>query len=141
MELSKSPDEELDEMEAKVTGVKPGIWIITVKEPREGDDFNELLLRWAAPGPLDFDDIPENLSPPDLNPLTVWNKVSGYSVDSSVGGVFDLDSLSNLIESHGDQDKEYVFETMSDFLNFDGRTSVQVGLVGMCISQGRDDIS
>lgn len=121
-------------MEAQVTGVRPGIWTITFQEHREDDDFREPLLRWVAPGPLDFDNPPNNLTLPgfELDPLTKWNTVSGYSLDSGVGGVFDLDSLENHIKSHKDQDKEYIFEVMSDFLNDDDYTSVQVGLVGMC---------
>lgn len=134
VELSKSPDEDLDAMEVQITGVKPGIWTVVFREPREGDDFKELLLRWVAADPLDFDNLPTNLIPPSLGPMTGWKEVSGYSVDSGVGGLFDLDSLESLIQSHKDQDKEYIFETISDFWNDNDHTSVQVGIVGMCPS-------
>lgn len=118
-------------MDLHMTTVKPGIWNITFKEPRTDDNFEEILLSWISSGPLDFDQLPTDLDPPNLTPLTEWKGVGGYNVDSGVGGVFDLDSLEILIRSHEDQDKEYIFETMADFLIEDNFTAVQVGLVGM----------
>ncbi|KAK7696252.1 hypothetical protein QCA50_000905 [Cerrena zonata] len=127
--LSKSPDDELQAMDMYMTAVKPGVWTITFQDPREEDDFERILLHWISPGPLNFDNLPTDVVPPNLTPITKWAHVGGYNVDSGVGGVFDLDSLESLIQSHEDQDKEYIFETMADFLLEDNFTAVQVGLV------------
>ncbi|CAL1700295.1 unnamed protein product [Somion occarium] len=120
---------ENDEFEATVMGLRPGIW--TIKETDEGDDdFKEILIRWVAPGPLDFDNLPVNLPEPNFSPLTKWKRVASYSVDSGVHGVFDQDSLENLIASCGGiQHREFILEVIADFSLFDNYTSVQVGLV------------
>ena len=106
---------ENDEFEAIIKRVKPGIWTITEQEREDPMEFVGVLLRWVAPGPLDWENLPEALPEPNLAPLTDWKRVSGYSVDSGTHGLFDKDALKHLISTQEDEDKEFVLETLMDF--------------------------
>lgn len=124
--LSKGPD---DEFEAIVKNVKPGIWTITEKPRTDPMNFEGVLLRWVAPGPLDWDDLPATLTEPNIEPLSEWKRVSSYSVDSGTHGLLDKDSLEELIESQEDNDKEFILETLADYALMDNKLAVKAGFV------------
>lgn len=121
--LSKGPE---DEFEAVIKNVKRGIWSIT-EQPREDPmNFVGVLIRWVAPGPLDWDNIPNALPEPNLTPLSEWRRVGGYSVDSGTHGLLDKEALDELIESHGEKDRECALETLMDYA-LDDKLAVKVG--------------
>lgn len=97
-------------------------------------NFVGILLRWVAPGPLDWDKLPENLNPggDTGNEEIEWKRVGAYSVDSGTHGLFDKDSLDALIESEESQDKEYVLEVLADYA-LDNVLAVKVGFAGTSI--------
>jgi len=123
--LSKGPD---DKFEAVIKGVKPGIWTITLSR-NESDDFKQCLLRWVAPGPLDFEHLPTNLSEPNFASLDPWKRVGRFSVDGGVFGLFDKNSLDQLIEEQEENDKQYIMEVIADFATDNVGVACQVGCV------------
>ncbi len=135
--LSKGPD---DEFEAFVKNVKPGIWTITEKPRNDPMNFEGVLLRWVALGPLDWDNLPFTLPEPNLAPLSEWKRVSGYSVDSGTHGLLDKDSLEELIETQEDNDKEFILETLADYALMENKLAVKAGFVSESYPSSRASV-
>ena len=129
--MSKGPE---DEFEAKITGVKPGIWHVTLtyKDDSGMDDFEYAIARWVAPGPLDVNDLSDTYPAPNLSPLTNWKRVDGYSVDSGSHGIVDSDGLEKIMASIDIEDEEevkgFVLETICD-LGHENKVTAEIGFV------------
>ncbi|KAJ3490720.1 hypothetical protein NLI96_g1209 [Meripilus lineatus] len=109
---------------------KPGKWSIFEKPREDPMDFVGILLRWV--GPVDWDNLPEGLDFSPNNEEIEWKRVGSYSIDSGAHGLFDKDSLNELIELTESQDKEYVLEVLAEYA-FDNVLSVKVGFASTSI--------
>lgn len=91
----------------QITGVKPGIWKTEYmnEEDNDGDDIIHWQFHWVAPGPLDIDNLlTEDTCPrPQLEPLTDWEKIHGFGVDSGKVCVLDMDMMRDYIGRTGDE--------------------------------------
>lgn len=110
-----------------LSGLKAGIWHISLIDERS--ESRAVLLRWVAPGPLNFDNLPPTLPNPILAPLSPLQRVGNYVVDGGIHGLFDRDSLSNLIKVERNN-REYVLEAISDYWLWGKNLAVQIGFVG-----------
>ncbi|THH30337.1 hypothetical protein EUX98_g3854 [Antrodiella citrinella] len=109
-----------------VSGLKPGIWHISLTD--NNPESRAVLLRWVAPGPLDFDNLPAHLPDPHLAPLSAPRRVNGYDVDGGIHGLLDQESLDDLIRANRNN-RLYVLEAISDYWVWGKNVAVEVGFV------------
>lgn len=90
----------------QVSELKPGVWAARwLDKENECGDIIHWQFKWLQPGPLDLDNLPtSDPGPhPDLEPLTKWENISRFNVDSGKMGVFDKDMVEQFIEHTGDE--------------------------------------
>ena len=76
-----------------------------MNEENEFGDIIHWQFQWLQPGPLDLANLPtaEPGPQPDLEPLTDWEDVSRFNVDSGKMSVFDKDMMEGFIDHTGDE--------------------------------------
>ncbi|PSR93823.1 hypothetical protein PHLCEN_2v4718, partial [Hermanssonia centrifuga] len=89
-----------------VRGLKPGIW--RTRWMDEEDDHGEIIhwqFSWVSTGPLELDNLPtEGTYPqPTFVPLTDWQEVASFGVDSGKMSIMDKNMMETYIGLTGDQ--------------------------------------
>ncbi|KAI0364304.1 hypothetical protein BV20DRAFT_870677 [Pilatotrama ljubarskyi] len=113
-----------DEFEAKITGAKRGVWLMSVESVEQGDDGGEddtmgddaklIRFTWVSDGAVNYDSLPSrnSISAEAAGPDANWEVVGSFSVDSGTICLFSKHALDALLATG--TDREAMLETLID---------------------------